>query len=82
MLAAHLHAGSNSNAPTVVNTETRKSFYFVRRQEKETMINHMPLLNISGRPHIIPAKTQRNKDTGVGEKERNSSLILQRWILV
>lgn len=82
MLAAHLHSGSKSNAPTVANTETRKRFCFVRRQEKETTINHMPLLNISGRAHATPAKTQRKKDIGVGEKERNSSLILQCWILV
>lgn len=80
MLAAHLHAGSKSNAPTVANTETRKRFYFVRRQEKETMINHVPLLSTFGRALTIPTETQRNKATGVGEGERNSSLVLQRWI--
>lgn len=69
MLAAHLHAGSKFNAPTIANTETRKRFYyFVRRQEKENTINHMPLLNFSGRAHTIPAKTQRNKILGWGRK--------------
>lgn len=81
MLDVHLHAGSKSNAPTVANTQKRKRFYFVRRQEKETTINHVPQLSISGRAPTAPAKTQRNKDTGVGEKERNSSLNWQHWIV-
>lgn len=82
MLAAHPHAGSKSNALAVANTKTRKRFSFVRRQGRKTTINHVPLLNISGRAHTTPAKTQRNEDTGLREKERNSSPIWQRWILV
>lgn len=35
----------------------------------------MSLLNISGRTHIIPEK-QRNKDTGIGEKGRNSNFAV------
>lgn len=53
----------------------------MRRQEKEITINHMSLLNISGRTHILSEK-QRNEDTGIREKGRNSSLILQCWIFV